>query len=153
MENKKIFFRFATEEDAKDLFNWRNDPETRKVSFSSNEISWEEHINWFAKSLMNPNRNLFIIIDDKLNKIGQIRFDKDGKEAEISIVIAPEFRGKGYGTQALTNGCKIYLNNNDVDHIIAKIKKTNMNSKKSFENAGFKLFKEHEDHLEFRLLK
>lgn len=153
MENKHIHFRAAEKDDMQNLYNWRNDPDTRKASFNTEEVVLEKHVEWFNNSLVNKNRSIFIMMNDEKESIGQIRFDREGNGAEIDITIAPEYRNQGYGVQALREGCKMYFNNFDVDHIIAKVKKDNIASLKAFEKAGFKMYKENEDHIELRCTK
>jgi len=147
----KIFFRFADEQDLEDLFEWRNQPSTRKYSFQTDEITIDQHKAWFERSLKNPKRNIFIALTEKNEKIGQVRFDRDGLEAEVSIGLAERFMGKGYGTQMLTEACELYFNNYEVDIIIAKIKKENSASVRAFEKSGFSHHSDHESYLEMRL--
>ena len=45
--------RNIQEDDSKDLFEWRNDLKTRKVSLQRAEVSLEEHSDWFKNSLNN----------------------------------------------------------------------------------------------------
>ncbi len=153
MNNKKIFFRFAVKEDLEDVFNWRNDEITRKYSFNSSELNLDEHKTWYFSSLKNPNRNIFIALDEHNAKIGQIRFDRQDNFAIISIVIAPQFRGQGYGTLTIINSCEFYFNNLDVDFLVAKIKSENKASINVFEKAGFEFFSDNDGQLEYRLKK
>ena len=38
--------------DSMDIFEWRNDSHTRKMSRTSEKVEWAEHSNWFNKTLM-----------------------------------------------------------------------------------------------------
>jgi RimJ/RimL family protein N-acetyltransferase len=149
-KGNEIFLRYAEYSDLNDIYNWRNDRDTRKASFNMEPIEIDEHIKWFNKSLIDPKNNIFIIIDRYLNKLGQIRFDRKNNEAEINITIDPKFRNKGIGSLALSKSSKQYLNNYDVDVIIAKVKKNNNRSLKAFRKAGFIIFKEFQDYIELR---
>lgn len=51
-----ITARLATSEDSRDLWIWRNDPVTRAMSITTEEVAWDAHTNWYEKSLSNPNR-------------------------------------------------------------------------------------------------
>lgn len=150
MKDKQIYLRFVEKEDLKDLYKWRNDKVTRKSSFNTKKIRKEDHIKWFNESIANPKKHIFIIMDEKNAKVGQIRFDRKGKAADISISIAPSYRRKGYGTTAIKKGCGLYFNNFDVSHIMAEVKKENLSSIRAFETSGFKKHKEHKDHIELR---
>ena len=129
--------RKATIEDAQNLFDWRNDSETRANSIETGEILWENHINWLQKSLLNPMRDLYIIEDDQGASCGTIRLDNDGDgEYEISWTVAPEFRGKGIGKKMTKKFFDEYLKDKK-RHVIARVKKENIASIKMIESLGF----------------
>ena len=96
-----LFLRNATIEDAQDIFNWRNDPDTRANSFNKDELDFESHMLWFGKRLGRENTLMYILMNGK-TKVGNIRIDIEGTTGEISYMIAPEARGKGYGKKILT---------------------------------------------------
>jgi len=149
--SEEILFRFATPSDADRLLRWRNDPVTREAAFSSDEVTLEEHRAWLARTLKNPQRLLLIGMTRSFAALCQVRFDRsdDGRSAEISITIAPEARGKGYGSSAIAGAVGAYLANFDVKHIIARVKPSNPTSRRVFERAGFVLAETHSDHLEY----
>ena len=95
-----LFLRNATIEDARDVFNWRNDPTTRENSFNKDEIDLESHMLWFGKRLGRED-TLMYILTDGTEKVGNIRIDIGGRTGEISYMIAPDARGKGYGKKML----------------------------------------------------
>ncbi len=95
-----LFLRNATIEDAQDVFNWRNDPDTRANSFNKDEIDLESHMLWFGKRLGRENTLMYILMNGN-KKAGNIRIDIEGTTGEISYMIAPEARGKGYGKKIL----------------------------------------------------
>jgi UDP-2,4-diacetamido-2,4,6-trideoxy-beta-L-altropyranose hydrolase len=152
MKNK-VHLRFAEKEDCKNIYGWRNNTRMREIAFNSDEIPFEEHEKWFYEAIKNPNRNIFIIMDENFNDIGTIRFDKKGKHALVNIIIGWDFVGKGYGSLGIMRGSIDYLNNFEVGYIIAEIKKDNLASIKAFEKAGYKLYKEHEDKFEYRMCR
>ena len=139
------------ENDSINLFNWRNDEITRKNSFNTEIIKWEEHKKWFKSVLNNPLRDLYILSDDSV-PIGTIRFDKNEKLncAEISITISPRNRRKGYGVEAIKKFSLIYLKENNLNYIFAEIKPDNLISIDTFINAGYKFYKEFSDKLVYR---
>ena len=95
-----LFLRNATIEDAQDVFNWRNDPDSRANSFNKDEIDLESHMLWFGKRLGRENTLMYILMNGN-QKAGNIRIDIEGTTGEISYMIAPEARGKGYGKKIL----------------------------------------------------
>ena len=42
-----IHIGFATQNDAKDIFLWRNDVSTRECQ-NYGKISWEDHVRWYT---------------------------------------------------------------------------------------------------------
>jgi UDP-2,4-diacetamido-2,4,6-trideoxy-beta-L-altropyranose hydrolase len=139
MENT-ISLRPAKPEDARLLFEWRNDPVTRQVSFSSDEIQWETHVVWFEKVLHNPSRKIYIgeLMENK-TPFGQVRFDFHSNEScEINIAVAPQWRGRGFGTILIREGInKIFQDFPGTRSILALIKPDNAASKKAFQKCGF----------------
>ena len=73
--SKRIHLRPANYKDCEFLWEWVNDPEVRKASFSSETIPWETHKTWFTKKLANPDCYIYIAIDENEKPVGQIRFD------------------------------------------------------------------------------
>ena len=92
----ECYLRRAQPDDIDLLYNWANDPETRRNSFNQHVISREEHEAWFADMMSDLNRIQYILMSGD-TPVGQIRIDITGDTAEISYSIAPCERGKGYG--------------------------------------------------------
>ena len=147
-KNRCIYLRFAGYDDSSDIFTWRNDKETRKLSFNTEEINIKDHEIWFKESLANPYRNIFIIIDAQCNKLGQIRFDRKKEIAEVSITINPKYRKQGFGSAGLTKAVQCYFDNFTVKLLVGKVKADNIASLKAFEKAGFKIHKDFTDYIE-----
>ena len=135
-----IFLRLVEEEDAKVLFDWRIDPTTRKYARNTEEFQFESHLKWLRASLRNPERSMFMAVDKGGNRIGQVRFDRDGRMAEIDIAVSPAMRGQGIGTMLLKKSCQNYLNNWDIDYLLAEVKKNNVASIGIFKKAGFEVY-------------
>ena len=95
-----ISLRNATMEDALDILKWRNDEKSRENSFSKETINIPQHLEWYKKKMADPDCHLFILMDADA-KAGHIRLDVNGDVAEISYMIAPDHRGKGYGKEIL----------------------------------------------------
>ena len=99
MDNISLTIHAMTREDAKLLFQWRNDIETRKNSTTTEAILWETHMAWVEKVLSGgfPGRAVYLI-EEGGKSVGMIRSDErpDGY-VEVSYSIAPEMRGKGLG--------------------------------------------------------
>lgn len=133
-------FRPATFEDAPLLYECRNDPLSRSMSFHSEEISYETHLNWLKKSLSSSTRELYIFLshtNNSLKAIGVLRRDLQGSTYELSWSLVPSARSQGYGKIMLIEFLKQFPAS-----YIAKIKKENIASQKICEAAGFHLEQE-----------
>lgn len=128
--------RPATVEDARLLLDWRNDPTTRSVSRSTEEITWETHVAWLTSVLADPERSLHVVEDDG-RAIGTVRGDHlGGIDWEVSITVAPELRGRGRGGSVLSAGERALLSSRPT-RLIATIHDENTSSRRLFENAGY----------------
>lgn len=86
--------RPATLQDARQLWQWRNDPATRAGSRSSAEVPWDDHLRWFAASVARTDRML-LVVEDPRGPVGTVRWDLRGEgEWEVSITVSPQRRGQ-----------------------------------------------------------
>lgn len=134
--NEKL--RNVSIEDAEIILAWRNDEDTRKNSFSKEIISFETHMKWFSSKLEDENCFMYIMeIGPK--PVGLIRIDKVSSFGEISFMIAPDERGKGYGKRILS----LAEDNlpKGIDTLIGLVENENKASKKCFADNGFSEFK------------
>lgn len=132
---QNITLRLASVDDLQLLYEWTNDKSVREQSFSTAEISLNEHSVWFKNKLADHNSIMYIIEIDR-KSAGIIRFEMKDESTIISISIDSHFRGKGLSSKMLIRTCKEYFLNNSKP-VLAYIKKTNIASIKSFKNAGF----------------
>jgi len=93
--------RRAMMADADLLWRWANDPLTRANSFSTAPIPYAEHLEWLRRRLGSEATKIWIFSDSGM-PVGQVRFDRAGDLALISISVASEHRGRGFGRAMLT---------------------------------------------------
>ena len=132
-----LSLRPVNREDRECLFEWANDPITRSNSFSHNPISWADHLQWFEDKLSDSNTAFFVGLDADAVPIGQVRFDRQGNSATISVSVAPNERGRGYGARLIHLGA-LHMEQRGITTIWAKIKPQNQQSISTFKLAGFK---------------
>lgn len=125
-----VKLRQASMADEALLFAWRNDYESRANSFSKHtpEIYRRRMENW----LSDPDCVL-LIAEVEGKPVGSVRINPNG---ELSWVIAPEARGKGYGRQMVSA-----VSSPDQ---FARIKAFNVASQKIAFACGFRLAQEGE---------
>jgi spore coat polysaccharide biosynthesis protein SpsF len=129
-----IYLRKADMDDAGDVLSWRNDELTRENSFNHDRISLLSHMKWFEKKLSQEGTYMFILMDGQ-DKVGHIRVDVTEDIGEISYMIAPAFRGRGYGSRAIALVEKEMPK--EVHSLMGLTLKTNRASGRCFEKNGY----------------
>lgn len=129
--------RRVAREDCKLIWTWANDPEVRAVSFSSEAIPYADHLTWFESKLNDPTCYFYIAEDKNNEPVGQVRYDREGNEATISISLDKKFRGRGYGPSLLRLASQRFFEICDAEVIHAYIKEGNEASIGAFKKAGF----------------
>lgn len=132
-----------TEEAARLVFDWRNDPSTVKNSFSGKEKTWPAFLSeyldgYFLESAL---PGYFILLNGKrCGIIGCTRaesWENNLATATVSINIAPASRGKKIAGRALAKYSQ-QAKAHGLDVLVAEIFTDNLASIKAFEKAGYK---------------
>lgn len=131
-----VTLRAARLDDSHRVWTWRNDVETRRASFDSAPILLPAHDTWFRESLDRADRRLYIVLADETEN-GVVRLDIAGREAEVSVHLAPGSRGRGIGTLALRAAADLAFATLDLERLEARVKSGNPASRRAFLNAGF----------------
>jgi RimJ/RimL family protein N-acetyltransferase len=132
-----ISLRAATAADAKMIFGWRNDPVIVRMGSSQRPVTWAEHEEWLRQSISGDKRHIFIIERDGV-AIGQVRLDLSGKsDCVISVYLAPEFSGRGWGVEAIRQACEFAFQSCSRTSVLACIRTENDRGKSAFRKAGF----------------
>lgn len=132
-----IILKKATPKDCWTVFYWMNDSYMPEVSFNTKPILWDEHMKWFLEKIKDLN-TLYLIIQTRDNvSVGQVRFDIDGNDATISILIDPKYRGRNIGMQAIHISAERLFGSTGVNQVHAYIKTSSTTSCKAFRKAGF----------------
>jgi UDP-2,4-diacetamido-2,4,6-trideoxy-beta-L-altropyranose hydrolase len=138
MRGEMLQLRRVEEGDCRLLWEWANDPVVRAASFSSEFIPWEHHQDWFNAKLADPNAVLYLAANPDNVSIGQVRYQVEGPRAQLSVSLAPEFRGKGYGNRIVAMATEELFRSTSVTTIDAYVKAANEASLQLFLRAGFK---------------
>lgn len=134
--NEKLLV--ATLEDMDLLYEWANDEQVRKNSFSTEKIPYENHVEWFKRLLEREDCKQYIYYVDDV-AVGQVRVAMENDKAEIGYSICNTARGKGYAKkmlQLLREQLKKDVP--EVKTLVAKVKPENVASQKAFLGTGYK---------------
>lgn len=135
-----LTFRKATEADMVLYFGWANDEEVRQQSYQSNLINLETHKQWFTERINDDDCIMLLFEDKNKNPVGQIRFQKQDESGYvIGISVDKSYRGKGYAVMLFQKSSDYFLRLYPDKIIYAFIKRGNIATLKSIENAGFTL--------------
>jgi UDP-2,4-diacetamido-2,4,6-trideoxy-beta-L-altropyranose hydrolase len=131
--------RRATPDDARRVWEWRNDPVTVAQSLTPDPVPWQTHEAWYARALADPRRRL-LVLEAGDGPAGIVRLDvaADAPEAEGNINPAPHVRGRGLGTSALRKALSYAHGALSVRRVTARVKAANAASLRAFEKAGFR---------------
>lgn len=133
--NEKLLL--ATLDDMDLLYEWANDEEVRKNSFSTEKIPYENHVMWFHRLLERDDcRQYIYYVDDAA--VGQVRVTAEGDKAEIGYSVCASGRGKGYAKKMLELlRRQLKQDMPEVKTLIAKVKPENIASQKVFLRLGY----------------
>jgi len=133
-----------TKKDAELVMEWRNDPETLRMSIHTQPKLWNSFYKEYANKyfILTDLPPLFILVEGK--RAGFLYFTpaahpenlQDHHCAEISINISPEYRGEGLGTIVL-KVANDWVKAQGYDDIVAIVKQENKASLKTFSAAGY----------------
>lgn len=130
--------RLAQPTDEAILLQLANDPLARTNSFQSKLIDEETHHKWLSNQLADSSYHRIYILEAKMNcVVGVVRFDLSEEEWELSFVLAPEVRGKGYGIRVLRSAIATFCHDRLTTKIVARVKPTNIPSQRIFQRLGF----------------
>jgi len=122
-----LTYRPATPGDTELLYHWRREGETADW-YGGPKTNRHTHNAWLLQRLGTTLVRVWIVEADGV-PVGVVRLDSND---ELSIEIAPEHRGKGYGPQAIRWACA-----QAEGRVKANIDASNIAARGAFLDAGF----------------
>ena len=139
MQTRKIRRELMTPELWSEILPWRNDPLTYLWTRTQRPITLEEHTSWFEnRSSLMDYQPIFSYFHES-GFLGLSRLDKLSEALyEVSLIINPVERGKGYGKYILSDICDYFqsLKAKDVK-LSAVVHSENSHSQLLFKSMGF----------------
>lgn len=128
IDNYGILLKPLTLETAMLVRKWRNSPRVNCFMDFKDQISEQQQVAWFAKSLNSG--NFYFLICQNDNAIGMIhldRFDDDRKTAYAGLFIGnEEFEGTGIAFKASISLLEFAFKELGLTAVFAKVKATNL---------------------------
>ncbi|MES2131546.1 MAG: UDP-2,4-diacetamido-2,4,6-trideoxy-beta-L-altropyranose hydrolase [Bacteroidota bacterium] len=131
-----VDFRPVDQNDGKLIYDWNNDKVTRQNSYNQSAIKYDDHLKWFHGKIKD-NTVCFLLFSFNTVPAGCVRIECREKENIVGITIAPEMRRKKLAGIMLKQSADYFFKTYFKTEITAYIKKDNIPSLKSFENAGY----------------
>jgi UDP-2,4-diacetamido-2,4,6-trideoxy-beta-L-altropyranose hydrolase len=134
--NQDLKMKKADYNDLYNYYNWVNDRDVIKNSFTKKFILFDDHKKWFLNQLKFSKKNYLYIFYLNQLPIGQVRLNCSNKICKIDYSVDKDFRGRGFALQMIKKIIKMRFFN--CKKIIAEVKKKNIPSIKIFKKLGFK---------------
>jgi spore coat polysaccharide biosynthesis protein SpsF len=128
--------RVARAADSDQLLAWRNDPAAVAWSVSGRAVGRDEHEQWFSRRLDDPATRIWVAERDG-TPVASTRIDVHDAIGEVSIVVAPDERGRGTGSDVLGLLQQELEGDFQVIALDAVVHPENEPSVRMFEHAGF----------------
>jgi RimJ/RimL family protein N-acetyltransferase len=147
-----VVLRRADAGDSGIIFQWVNlDDSLAGKLQTKGPIGREEHEQWFAARLADPETFLWII-ESKSRPVGQLRLMKCGGVYEVDIYVEAAARRTGVAHAALRLGIADLIKSCEGQATFrALVKRSNIASQRFFQREGFGLSAQHADHLVYDL--
>lgn len=124
------------------VLSWRNSEAGIKYSKTNSSIPKSQHRDWFESRLLRNAHEPYLIFSIKEQDIGSVRFDIDQNNSNgfmTSILLNPDFIGRGYGSRILSLAIKYMTDNYPDLELTAEIHDLNFASIKIFLDNHFAL--------------
>lgn len=141
---RKVILKPAQTKDVPVFFKWIHDPKTNRYLIGANPPkTLAGEYKWFNALMKNKNECLFSIFaknDNKLiGNLGLHQINKFHKKCVIGIIIGEgEYRGKGYGTDAMKTALKYCFKTLRMHKIILTVDPENKRGLACYRKCGFK---------------
>lgn len=137
----QVELKKATTKNLRDVFKWRNEPNTIPWMASRKPVVFEDHLIWYNK-VINDENCLFLIIYVGDEAVGQIRYNleesSEKRIARVSMNITESMQGKGIGTRAFELGYNFVKELNFAQMIQVRVHEKKAGWIKKMELQGFK---------------
>lgn len=130
-----VYLRRPAAEFRERLFVWQNMPEVRKHSRNQLAPVWQEHCAWYEQR-QSCHQSVMAEILYQDFSVGMLRLDHKNSaplQFEVSILIAPDFHGRGIAPMALRLARRLL----PFGEFLAYIKPQNRASLRAFAAAGY----------------
>ena len=149
IQGKKILLRSVVPSDADILYRWENDQDNWDVSDTTKPFTRKEIEDFIVNQKdIYLDKQLRLIVCTSEEQVGCIdlfEFDEPNRKAGIGILIAEEYRNKGYASEALSLLIKYSFETLHLNLLHCNITESNTTSTKLFQRHGFSITEMNKD--------
>ncbi len=133
-----LTLRPAESADAGRVLGWRNDAESVRQSGSGRAVDSIDHARWYARVVDDPAHRIWIGEVEGV-AVGMVRVDVVTGVGTVSIVVAPEARGRGHASALLGALSEEIQADCQVGALVAHVRPENRASRRAFSAAGYEM--------------
>ncbi|TNE78949.1 MAG: GNAT family N-acetyltransferase [Bacteroidetes bacterium] len=135
--NNHLTLRFANSADIDITYQWANDVNVRRFSFTKGFVEREAHESWFNAKLVSDSCD-YLIAEVETKPVGSFRIDY-AEEIVVSFLLDPVHQGKGLGLKLLEKGVK-HIRKKTKREVVGYVLPQNQASARLFRKLNFKEF-------------
>lgn len=144
IQTGQLTLRQITEKDAPVIVKLRSDPSDYRFFRLPHQLTLAEHLNWYRESYLQNSRRfdwLALCQEVPTGLFSLNRTQEDTASAEISYLLAPPARGKGYAGEAVDAILQWAVDEWRLKKAFAEIHEENLASIRFIERMGFHYWK------------
>jgi RimJ/RimL family protein N-acetyltransferase len=134
---RAVSLRRARLADSERLLDWRNDPGTRRWYVHPAHVPLRDHQAWLARKLADRNCRIYIA-EARRAPVGQLRLERAGRAAEVSLSVDGTARGRGVGALMLRRAVAAARREFHATRLVAYVRPENVASAVAFLKAGYR---------------
>ncbi len=133
----QLSLREANDKDAFQLWRLANDSTVRANALSPEPIPYRRHLEWYSRKLSLRDTRIWVL-ELANTLVAQARYDRISADvAEIDYAVAPGFRGRGLGAEALKRSGELAFDALGVERLRGVVVEDNTASVRVFEKLGY----------------
>ena len=137
---RAVSLRRARIADSERLLGWRNDPDTRRWYIHPARVPRRDHQAWLSRKLADRDCRIYIA-ETRRAPIGQLRLERAGRAAEVSLSVDGAARGRGLGALMLRRAVAAARREFHATRLVAYVRPENVASAVAFLKAGYRFTK------------
>lgn len=141
---EKVYLRKITEADTDNIVRWRNSTDVKRNLYSQNELTSEQHLNYFHNVVERGKCVQYIIVVEDQNGVNDVgttfikNIDYSNNNGEFGIFIGERnARGKGYAKYAINEILKVGFEKLKLNRIYLSVMSDNVAAIQSYKHSGF----------------